>query len=226
MRASLIAGILILLMKTPAFAGPWARGEGEVFLSFSYELTTDRDGNDLTDVDHAATIYGEYGIARKTTFGVDLFRNLSAADQTAIVFLRRTLSQSGATHQFAVSFGLGRESDPTGSEALSLLGASWGRGIDTRFGPGWATVDAQARLRSSGGTETKIDATLGVSPTDDWKLIGQLQFDATSGSDPTARLQTTAVRRISPALNIEFGVLYGLHNDSRTGLKSGLWLEF
>ncbi len=222
MRASLIAGFLILLMTKPAFAGPWPREEGKVFLSFSYELTTDLDGYAFTEVDHAAAIYGEYGLAPKLTFGIDLFRDLSTPEQTSIVFLRRTLTPSDATHQFALSFGLGDQDNTT----LTVLGASWGRGIATRFGSGWMTVDAQARLRSSDGSLGKIDATLGLSPTDDWKLIGQLQLGTASGTNPTARLQTTAVRRISPSLNFEFGVLYGLHNDSAAGVKSGLWIDF
>jgi hypothetical protein len=226
MRAILIAGSMILLLSVPANAGPWPREEGKVFLSFSYETTTDLNGIALLDFDHAASAYGEYGLTPRLTFGIDLFRNLSASEQTSILFLRRALARSDATHQFAISLGLGTTDAGAASQSLAMLGFSWGRGISTGWGAGWTTVDAQARLTSSGDTQGKIDATLGISPTEDWKFIGQLQLDAASGTDTTARLQTTAVRRLSSNLNLEFGLLYGLHNDSTAGLKSGLWLDF
>lgn len=220
----LVSGVLILLGTVAAIAGPWPREKGKVFLSVSTETRVNTE-NLLIRPEYDGSLYAEYGLGRRLTFGVDAYRGPS--DETWLFFLSRTLTPADARHQFAARLGLGtRSTDDTGGGDLVLVGASWGMGFETRWGPGWATVDGQVRQRGSGGQETKLDATLGLWPRETWAAILQVQASEYPGSEPTARLQATAVRKLNARLSLESGVTYGILNDTRAGLKLAIWAEF
>ncbi len=223
MRApSLLAG-LALFIAAPAMAGPWAREAGSAFLSFSTEITLNRD-DPLLLPEYDATLYGQLGLGRRFSLGVDLYQGPES--RTYLVFVERALRPGDARHQFALRLGAGTGDNGRGGASLLLLGAAWGLGFDSRWGGGWAVVDAQVRNRSDGGDEIKVDATLGLRPWEDWAVIGQLQAAEYPESDPTLRLQGTVLRRLNDRFSLEAGIVHGVHNTAQTGLKLGLWTEF
>ncbi len=223
MRLALAA--LAALAGCPAAAGPWARGEDATFLSLSWEGTTDVAATlrtpDALDLDHLVTVYAERGLSPRLTFGLDGAAR-PGGSYSGYAFLRRTLTAPDAVQQWAVMGGVGMRDDG----GMAVLGASWGRGLETRWGGGWTNVDGQVRLLPDGEVATKLDGTLGLKPWDGTSLIGQLQLSDYPGSDPAARLSTSYVREITDSLSLEMGVLQDLTGPHETGLKIGTWLAF
>jgi hypothetical protein len=215
---------MLLFVSAPAFAGPWPRGEGKGFLSFGYEITADT-GLPTLPLSESLTGYLEYGVNKRLTFVLDGNRDDDPESQGAIAQLRYSLSAAESTHQWALSGGVGNDTRASGSESMSVLGASWGRGFESRWGGGWATVDVQYRF--GGDTSLgKVDGTLGIRPTDDSLVFGQIQISDPDTGETTARLSVNYVRDVSKRVKAEFGLLYGLANDDAAGVRSGLWLDF
>ena len=85
---------------------------------------------------------------------------------------------------------------------------------------------SQHRAADGAAALTKLDLTLGVRPSDRGLVYGQLQIADSPDSDPTARLTATLVLEITKLAKAEFGILYGLENDTSAGVRSGVWFEF
>ena len=106
----LFAALLALagLLAPSVQAGPWARAPGEVFLSYSHNLATTADALAAGDMRMEAfsSLYGEVGLGRRLTLGLDLGRGTYTDE--ALIFLRRTLTRPDATWQVALDFGLGQ----------------------------------------------------------------------------------------------------------------------
>ena len=215
--AALLAG------TAPTAADPWPRARGDVFLSFSLETTVDLTDPFLRTASET-TLYGEIGLGGGRTLGTDLFR--SETDHAYFFYLQQTLTPPDARHQLAFRAGFGNGANPAETFSLLLAGASWGTGFDTRWGSGWAVLDGQIRQRSTGGEERKLDLTLGLAPDENWLGYVQVQGSDYPRADTSLRLQASVARRISRTFTLETGVIYGLHNDTRAGLKLGLWSEF
>ncbi len=228
MRKPLLAaaGAFCAMTAAPeAEAGPWARGEDNTFLSFSYELTVDRD-DPLLEMNHALLLYGERGLTPRLSFVLDGAADFTDDERTLIAALSRALAEPGAVHQFALLGGVGTTRDAAGAETFPVLGAAWGRGFETPWGGGWTTAEAQYRAAGAARALAKLDLTLGLRPSDRSLFYGQLRLADQQGSDPTARLSATMVLDVTETMKAELGLLYGLHNDTETGLRSGLWLDF
>ncbi len=224
MSARLLVGAMVIVASTPALSGPWPRGEGNGFLSFGYEITADTGTLGLP-LSESLTGYFEYGLGKKLTFVLDANRDDDPQSRGAVAQLRYSLSAPDRTHQWAVSGGVGNDTRASGSDSLSVFGASWGRGFESRWGGGWATVDVQYRF---GGDASlgKVDGTVGIRPTDNSIVFGQIQISDPQTGETTARLSVNYVRDVSKRLKAEFGLLYGLANDNAAGVRSGLWLDF
>jgi hypothetical protein len=237
MRGILPAAAILIAAATSAAAGPWARGEGNTFLSLAYELTVDPDDPYLR-LNHEILVYGERGLTPRLTLVLDgaldisdsmagdVFTGIEGDGHTLIGALNFSLAAPDAAHQFALLGGLGKTSDAGGSETYPVLGASWGRGFETPWGGGWTTVEAQYRAADAYRALSKLDMTLGIRPGEKSLFYGQLRLANSPGSEPTARLATNLVLEMTSTLKAELGLLYGLSNDDMVGLRSGIWLEF
>lgn len=213
---------VVLCLSTfgaPAGAGPWARGEGEAFLSVVPEWSLDRLGR----LENTVSAYAEYGLGRRLTLGADVFS--SATGRTGFLFLRRTLTAPARTWQVAVSGGLGQSRGGAQTETLGVAGLSAGRSFETPLGWGWADMALQARV-FDGRAAVKLDTTLGLTPRDGWRIYGQLQLADYPGAAASARLQLSSIHRLTTRLSLEVGTTHGLVEDDRTGLRLGLWAEF
>jgi hypothetical protein len=225
MRVPLLAGAFLAAAAQPGATGPWPRGEDKTFLSFSYEATVDTT-DPFLELQNGFLFYGERGLTPKTTLVLDGSDDGADDQRTLIAGLSRSLAAPDATHQFSVLGGIGTTRDPAGSSTFPVIGASWGRGIETRWGGGWTAVDTQYRAAGGSRALTKIDATLGVRPNDQALLFGQIQLSDAPGSEPAARLAVTMVLDLTKTLKAELGVLYGVMNDDDAGVRSGIWLDF
>jgi len=233
---ALFAGLF--LTPLPLEAGPWARPEGEAFLSFS--ITADGDPNmvmtGLEDPSFFGSLYGELGLGHRMTLGADLGRG-DHSDQ-AVVFLRYTLTDPGATWQVAVDGGLGfRDEGSRPDRPLVRLGASVGRGFGGLDAPrwwlpiahegGWATLDACGLYDiHTGEVILQAEATLGVSLSDRLRLMLQLKAEDWPDADFAASIAPSAVWNLTDRTATQLGVRMGFAGDPTLGLQIGLWQSF
>ena len=220
----LVLCLTVAAIPAQLCAGAWARDKGATFLSFgaTFSAPYDAPGQDHRLYNQ---LYIEHGLGRDITLGFDAGMDMHS-DYSAVVFLRRPIDL-GSRSKFAVQAGLGSASSGGQTGYVLHVGASWGRGLDTRLGSGWLAVDAKADYRlEQAELGVTTDFTLGLKPGDRTKLIIQLQTGRYPGSDAYIRLAPAYVREIAPGRHIELGAQLGLVGDRRAGLKLGSWLEF
>ena len=217
--------VALMLCPALAAAGAWSRDKGSTFVSSAYTLSSPIDalGEDLKGY---STVYLERGLGRNLTLGIDAGMEANA-DYTAIFFLRRSLGAGNGPNVFAFQGGLGAASSAGSPDYLLQVGASWGRGMTTRLGGGWAALDTSLQYRfETGEIVTKADLTLGLKPVDRTKLMLQVQVGDYLGNAPYLRIAPSVAREFRPGRHIELGAQVGVAGDTRVGLKLGTWLEF
>ncbi len=213
--------LILAIVPITAGAGAWPRDKDSVFLSFSSVLSTPTGvlGRDLQVY---SSLYAEYGLSRDLTLGLDAGKG-QGGDYSATVFLRMPLLRRAERHRFAFKAGLGLAEDDT----LVNLGASWGRGMETRYGHGWVSLDTDLVYHTRAGTFAgKADLTLGIKPGERTKLMLQLQIGDYPGSGPFVRLAPSVARKFGSRTYVVLGAKIGVVGDDRAGLKLGTWLEF
>lgn len=219
-----------------AQAGPWARAPGDVFLSFSQNISSSVEtiAAGTLDVGNYSSIYGELGLGRRLTLGVDLGRG--EYTEEAMVFLRRTLTRPDARYQVALDFGIGqRHVDVLGDSNLARIGLSVGRGfsadaldwIPFQMSGAWVNMDAVAIYDTTREEHRwKVEATVGFSPSDRFHLMLQIMAEEWPGADLTYGLNPSVVFRIREGTSIEIGARANFSDSPRIGIELGLWQEF
>ncbi|MDB6182934.1 hypothetical protein [Paracoccus fistulariae] len=227
---------VIFGLASGADAGAWMRDPKAGFLSFSSEI--DLDGNSYTG------IYSEYGLNARNTLGFELgYTNVG--ETSMMIWLQRRLGSGEGPNQWTYSTGFGaflREGQlfPTGQ-----IGINWGRGFEHVLGGGWMSVEA--RLKIAGKQEqvvylqgktlteaefltpeitTKIDATLGLRPTDSLMFINQLRLEDRSDVDFSARLASSLVYDFGAPAKLELGLIAPISGAGEVAVKIGTWIEF
>lgn len=226
-------GVLRLLVVLIAFAsqaeaGAWARGEGRTFATLAYTASGDPQtlGTLGFDPEGYLSLLIEHGLSDRLTFGIDAGRS-DSGDGKAMLYLSRTFGPERAANRFAFHAGLGTAQHDDTSEGMSYLGASWGRGFDTRWGPGWAALDTSIYYRfQSEAVVAKADFTMGIKPSDRTTVFVQLQSGQYPDSDAYVRIVPSTAFQFAPGKHVELGTPIGLTGDPNVGFKAGLWLEF
>ena len=220
------ATILALIAITPSVqAGAWPRDVGTTFLSFGSTIQLQNSQNSA-GMDPTYSLYVEHGLKRELTLGFD-FSGKSHVDYQAIAFVRAPVFKGSEQNKFAVQLGAGVTASAGANELILQGGFSWGRGMMTGIGAGWASVDTQVIYFANGGnTAAKADLTLGLKPAQKLKLMMQFQTGAYPGSDPYVRIAPSATWELKPGRHIELGAQIGVINDDNLGAKIGTWLEF
>lgn len=215
---ALVLAFAIALLAIPAGAGPWPRGKGETFLSFSGQA---EEPDAAGRVKIVFSSYAEHGLTPRLTLGLDLFGDGTRMSK-AIAFLRRPLLQERQEWKLAGEVGLGQV------DGLNVLrpGLSLGRGVRILGRHGWITLDTRAVLLMDHVRVWEADLTLGLSAMDRLKLIVQLQGGAPDAGRAHLRVAPSAVWRFGPGRHLELGVSTGLDGHTPDGLKLGMWLEF
>ncbi|WP_106205180.1 hypothetical protein [Aliiruegeria haliotis] len=231
--------LVLLGVALPAEAGgAWPRGKGKFFGSLTWSswgeyagyiaaLTGQSTTTPLESTEEIGT-YFEYGLSDRLTFGLDGYHRPAATTGSTILFLRAALAPASGPNRYSTEIGVGtiRDGPGTGQQVIRA-GLAWGRGYESRFGNGWAEVDAKVGHVSEDAVfYYKADATLGLNRTDRNTWILQLQLGAIDDNPGYARLAPSLVRRLGNRFSVEAGLLAGVQNDNSAGLKLGGWLDF
>lgn len=226
---------LIFTLFLPAFAhaGAWPREKGEVFLSFSNEISAATQTRYAT----GTSLYAEYGLSNRLTVGLDGTLGATGTPSEGYLFLRTPLGKADRPARLALTFGLGVKRIPnpwgrTTNQKLARIGASWGRGLQR----GWLAVDTSVAwvLDSSitvpgqSGAIYKADFTWGMKPSGRVMLIWQLQTGKVADAPAYAKLTPSLIWKMprQKGTHIEIGFVYGLRGDDSQSLKLGFWKRF
>lgn len=240
-RLLILLGVAGLLSADPARAGPWAREQGDIFLSFSLSSASSREqiAAGVLDPETYLSAYGEIGLGRRLTLGFDLGGDEDSSLNT--VFLRRTFTQPNRPLQIAADLGFGRRETEgaLGDEVTDLyrLGFSIGRG----FGPasmdwmpflqpsgGWVSLDlSYLHLAETGEAIRQGEATLGLNINANFAGLLQLKAERFPIGDPIVTLTPSVLYRIRGGpMTVQVGTRLGLSGSEEVGLQLGLWREF
>lgn len=222
----LIAASLVFssLALGGAQAGPWLRGKGSSFLSFSVSATPNLDAR--------GAAYLEFGITATSTVGLDLGYSRSNTGSElgyGTLFIRRAIGPSDWSNKFAYELGLGATyGGPTYEMHPHLkTGLTWGRGFQIHGKGGWLTADAAVLWDFDHNEHVKkIDTTVGFNFTDTTAGIIQFNF-AHQADEAFGFLEPSFV--FSPnksGLKIQLGLSTPFDEPDQTALKLGLWQEF
>ncbi|MWD26389.1 hypothetical protein E0K89_002750 [Aquicoccus sp. SCR17] len=203
-----------------AGAAAWPRGEGNSFATLSWRFAIGEE-----DAAGYGTLYYEYGLSPRLTFGLDAGGDPASRATSAIAFLRHSFSAPGAADQFAWEIGAGWADDDGTRRAVLRPGLSWGRGWETAWGNGWTGIEATYAIRDDGPGLAKIDTTFGVSHPGGALSILQLQLAKRDDRDTELAIAPSHVIPLSDGLRLEMGGDYAFASETLS-LKFGLWTEF
>ena len=213
-----LAGLFVLVLaglaSPPLRAGAWPRAEGAWFVSGGVEIDAEGQG--------WASAYVEYGITPRLSFVLDAGRPVGhEGGSQALAVLRYDL-RPGAAVKLAASLGGGLAD---GGWALRP-GLALGRGIETRWGAGWADLDLRALWwPQRGETAWKADLTLGLNRPRGGAWLVQVQATDWPGAEFGLRLVPEMVQRVGP-LRLELGMILPVSGGGARQIKLGTWLEF
>lgn len=219
-----ILAAFIWLYAISAQAGAWPREQGSFFIAFSADQTRSQ-------------IYAEYGMRGGWTLGTEVTMPRGRRLPDVSQFIQHLVWQNGSQ---VLSVGVAVELRETMaamafpalkgiSETAVRAGVFWGKGFQSRFGDGWATVDARVeRLVTQDwlgeGLTYKLDIGVGIKPLERLKLIAQAQLWRRSGTQ-NLRLETTAAWAVGPT-QLVLSPSVGVIGPKDARLKLGLWVEF
>lgn len=219
-----LLALTIWFYASHAQAGAWPRDQGSFFIA----LSADQIGSQ---------IYAEYGMRGGWTLGTEVTMPRGRRLPDVSQFVQRHIWQKGPQ---TLSVGAAVELRETTavlafaalkgtSETVVRAGVFWGAGFASRFGDGWATMDAQVeKLVTTDwlgeGLTYKLDVGVGVKPLDRLKLIAQAQLWRRANTQ-NLRLETSAAWAVGPA-QLVFAPSVGVIGPKAPRLRLGLWLEF
>ncbi len=179
------------------------------------------------------SLYFDYGLSDRLTFGIDAGRENVPDTFQWILFLALAVSPPEWRLKAAIELGAGQRQFPEtddrndGRETVLRPGLSLGMGFESWLGPSWAALDLRLEHRTRhADTVRKADLTVGVAPTEKALVYLQAQYSEYPDVDAKLRLVPTYVRRLTENISVEAGLLYDVFGDDRIGFRTGLWLEF
>lgn len=244
-RVVLILWAVLVAVTGTAWAGPWPRDAGGVFMSLSAE--GDRHGNGYLG------FYGEYGLTPRRTLGLELGHS-GVGESSALIWLQTVLGGGGGPDHWTGSLGFGALERAGEYLPVGQLGLAWGRGWDAvpvlRELPdgGWLSVEARlkvtalprddsammAKLEEGAGllayitpeASAKLDVTLGWHVSTSRMFINQLRFEDRDDTGFSLQLASSLVQQVAGALRLELGLVAPLSGEAEAALRLGTWLEF
>ena len=168
------------------------------------------------------------------TLGVDAGRSAGRGEGQAIVFARTTVGPQSPTRRQALELGFGaRLGGEEAARPALRAGLSWGRGFETRAGPGWLALDGSvtgygglATLGRDEGLALKLDTTMGVRPSDDSQVTLQVFWSRSGEEEAALRVVPSYARRLRGETFGRVGVVLGTGAAPSLGIKLGLFREF
>ena len=213
---------LFLLTASQATAGAWPREDGEVFLSFGGNVAL--LGEAARPVYYDPTIYVEYGLTPRLTFGLDGFTADKGEAGSLFFFLRFPLYHSAAGDRFAATIATGATLMPNGAlEETPRLSLHWGRGMAT----GWMAADAEVKYGLTRQiAQSKIDITWGFRFDDDWSSVVVGTAGIGLEGDFYAKFSPSLLYRVTDRISLRAGLVQALTGDLGTGISAETWIRF
>jgi hypothetical protein len=230
--------VLSALSANPAASGPWPREDGAVFLSATLSAEEPRASvvAGRFDTDPSLSVYGELGLGRGFTAGLEL--DWGSSSRMGTVFARYTLTSSSAPLQLAVDGGFAMRSvDDRPTETLLRVGGSLGGSFGGATAPGdrgplfsgggWTAIDGAAFLDDGGSLSNwRAEATLGLHLDEDLRAILALKAEDWPGSTLAVTARPSLVLGLSDGTSLQAGLIAGLRGSDALGLSVSLWQEF
>lgn len=236
MRAIAVAA-MVSVCTQPAAAGPWAREDGAVFLSLMLSAEEPRTAfaTGQFTADPAVSLYGELGLGRDSTAGLEL--DWGTSSQMGTVFARYTLTEPSAPLQAAVDAGLARRSiDGQPTDGLLRIGSSLGGSFSEAdasplgipmLGSGWASLDAAAFLHDDGTLSIwRAEATVGLHVSDRLRAIFALKAEEWPQTAVSVTARPSLVLRMNEGTSLQGGLVAGLRGSDTVGVSLSIWQEF
>jgi hypothetical protein len=220
----LLAIALSFSAAVPATAGAWMRGEGEGFLSFGVRVfETAETGARKTE----QNLFVEYGLWRRLTVGASA--NYTQGEKgEGVLFLRVPLRDDDRPAKLAVELGAGAQStDGATFDPIIKTGVSWGRGLTIAGRNGWVNVDTAIQF-SPNDTPTlfKLDATVGITLSDRFQVMGQGFFETDEYGDSLSIVPSVIYRPKRGEMKYVVGLERKTGREESTGIRFGVWREF
>jgi hypothetical protein len=229
--------VLLSLCSHPSAAGPWAREDGAVFLSLMLSADEPRTSfaTGQFTADPAASVYGELGLGRGFTAGLEL--DWGTSSQMGTVFARYTLTEPSAPLQVSVDAGLGQRSiDGQATDGLLRIGGSLGGSFSVADtlplgmsmpGSGWATFDTAAFFHDDGTLSIwRAEATVGLHVSARLRAILALKAEEWPQSVVSVTARPSLVLNISEGTSLQGGLVAGLRGSDTVGVSLSIWQEF
>jgi hypothetical protein len=231
LRRVLLAA-LPALAASPLLAGPWPRGEGQVFVSVGGLFSTGQSSvlNPINDLRFYGSVFAEYGLDENWTLGLDAAHGFGFGEEeyTALLTVRRVVARFDDGQIVGADLSVGWLQDSLDGGALrTRAGLSWGLGFESALGGGWMSLDTSAEWRNPGeGLILKADATLGLRPWDGFMVIGQIQTGYYPGSGTIVKLAPSVAWEIADGAHLQLGLSVALTGDDEVGVKLAQWFAF
>lgn len=208
----------------PCAAGAWMRGEGEGFLSLGLRAYEEGGtGPQLLE----QSFFFEYGLWPRVTIGAQ-GNYTSGKKGDGALFLRLPVRNDDRPAKIAAEIGLGVEStDGITFDPFFRTGVSWGRGITLAGRGGWVNVDTAVQWASDEAPPLfKLDATLGLTLSDRFQVMGQGFFEADENGDSLTIAPSVIYSPKRWRMKFVVGLEHRTGREENTGVKFGIWREF
>lgn len=217
--------VLICWMAVSAQAGAWPREQGSVFISVSTDQARSQ-------------IYAEYGMRGDWTLGTEVSMPHGRRLPDITQFIHHPVWRGGGGAILSAGAAIELRETTAAiafpqlkgvSETAVRAGLFWGKSLETRFGNGWATIDAQVeKLVTTDwlgeGLTYKLDIGLGVKPIDKLMLMAQAQLWR-RGDTQNLRLETSAAWALGRT-HLVVSPSVGVIGPKAARVKLGVWVEF
>ncbi len=212
--------LCLLMLSTPAQAGPWLRDKGSGFISWH---VTGEDPEQSGAARVYTGIFAEYGMRDDLTLGLDLGGDENGYHK-AMAFAVMPVRVIGRPQtRLSMEFSMG----VIDSEPIYRHGVSVGQSLQLLGRSGWFSIDGKAGFSiEDASMDLSTDFTIGINSGARTKLILQLQQGGEMRNPDYLRVVQSIVFERKPGRHLELGVTAGLINAPRYGLKLGLWRSF
>lgn len=205
----------------PAVCGAWLRETETGFKSLSVTARQTAAGRETE-----FGLYAEYGFRSRLTVGLDV-NDRARLGGHALAFLRMPLVRRRGRLSTALDVAAGGHYLAGPWMPMLRVTASAGLGFATRWGNGWANVDAGYERRlGTGGPAWKLDTTLGLSSGPRLRPMLQLETYYRRGQPLLWTLTPSVLFDARRGRTWVIGIEYAPPPGNSTGLKIALWKQF
>lgn len=210
--------LLLMMWATSVGAGPWPRGAGQQFLSFS--VTSDGGAPGVA-------AYGEHGLSDRMTLVFSASRTRGGPPRAMVSIARDLWPDRTWRHGWALGLGL-HDGDAAARGALAI-----GRGVRIMGLDGWISGETEV-IGTATAIETRAEATLGVTTGGALKLWTQLSVTGDMQIRPLlAPARLTEVRAglgaalpVGATTWVTLKASQGLDRGGTARISLGIWAEF